>query len=178
MLSYVAQDVPPTALSLGVPQPDGAVWGAGEEGAGSGAPPPTSYAGSTLLWVHLNMTGLVEVRVRSSNLTQLASRVSTREIRLSLFVVSTSAEHCVNLFGSCTFFFTPSIFIDFFQTIHSNQKYGQWYYRYEHMLQPHRAIRDYKYDISGAIRKIKNTKVQKKKKRGKTKQKNPTRTVF
>lgn len=60
-LSYVAQDVP-AAVSLGVPQPDGAVRGAGKEGAGGGASPPTSSAGSAPFRVHLKKTALGEGR--------------------------------------------------------------------------------------------------------------------
>lgn len=69
MFTYVAKDVPAAAESLSVPQPDGAVRGAGKEGAGGGTPPPTSSAGSAFLWVHLKMTGLVERWDGGANLT-------------------------------------------------------------------------------------------------------------
>lgn len=69
MLPYMAQNVPAAAVSLGVPQPDGTVRGAGKEGAGGGAPPPTSSAGYAPLWVHLKMTELVERWAGGANLT-------------------------------------------------------------------------------------------------------------
>lgn len=56
----MAQDIS-AAVSLGVPQPDGAVRGTGQEGAGSGASLPSSSAGSVLFRVHLKKTVLGEL---------------------------------------------------------------------------------------------------------------------
>lgn len=55
VLVYMAQDVPAEDMSLNVPQSDGVVWGAGQEGAG-GETHLTSSSSSSPLWVHLQET--------------------------------------------------------------------------------------------------------------------------